>query len=63
MRSKVELGLGVGLQSMRAGGLTRSETSQAQIQGFELAHSNIYPINELPECTKELVLQIQSLSP
>lgn len=45
-------GPGVGLQSMRAGGLTRSDTSQAQIQGFELAHSNIYPISELLECTK-----------
>ena len=39
--------------------LTSSDTSQAQIQGFELAHPNIYPINELLECMKVLVLQIQ----
>ena len=41
-------------------GLTSSDTSQAQIQGFELAHPNIYPINELLECMKGLVLQIQN---
>ena len=41
----------------RAGGMT-SATTQAQIQGFELAHSNIYPIYELPEDVKGLVLQI-----
>ena len=40
--------------------LTSSDTSQAQIQGFELAHPNIYPINELLECMKGLVLQIQN---
>lgn len=33
---------------------------QIQIQDFGLAHSNIYPIYELLECVKELVLQIQS---
>ena len=41
--------------------LTSSDTSQAQIQGFELAHPNIYPINELLECMKGLVLLIQKL--
>ena len=45
---------------MRVGGLTSSDTSQAQIQGFELAHPNIYPMDELPECIKRLVLQIQN---
>ena len=41
------------------GGLTNSAT-QAQIQGFELAYSNIYPIYYLLEYVKGLVLQIQS---
>ena len=36
------------------------DNSQTQIQGFELAHSNICPTNELLECTKESVLQIQN---
>ena len=40
--------------------LTSSDTSQAQIQGFELAHPNIYPIKELLKCMKRLVLQIQN---
>ena len=40
--------------------LTSSDTSQAQIQGFELAHPNIYPTDELLECTKEAVLQFQN---
>ena len=44
----------------RANGLTRSNTSQAQIQDFELAHPNIYPIDELLEYMKGLVLQIQT---
>ena len=44
----------------RAGRLTNSATIQAQIQGFELAHPNIYPIYELLECMKGLVLQIQN---
>ena len=44
----------------RAGRLTNSATTQAQIQGFELAHPNIYPIYELLECMKGPVLQIQS---
>ena len=29
--------------------MTSSATTQAQIQGFELAHPNIYPIYELLE--------------
>ena len=29
-----------------------SATSQAQIQGFELVHPNIYPTDELLECVK-----------
>ena len=33
----------------RAGRLTNSATTQAQIQGFELAHPNIYPTYELQE--------------
>ena len=49
-----------GQESRRASRLTSSDTSQAQIQGFELAHPNIYPINELLECMKGLVLQIQN---
>ena len=44
----------------RAGRLTNSATTQAQIQGFELAHPNIYPIYELLECVKVPVLQIQN---
>lgn len=33
-----------------------SATSQTQIQGFELALPNSYPIYELLECIKGLVL-------
>jgi hypothetical protein len=40
-------------KSRRVSGLTSSATAQAQTQGFELAHPNIYPINELMECMKE----------
>ena len=40
--------------------LTSSDDYQAQIQGFELAHSNIYPIDELPECMNGPDLQIQN---
>jgi hypothetical protein len=36
--------------------------SQAQIQSFELAHPNIYPISELLKHVKDPVLQIQSYS-
>ena len=40
--------------------MTRSDTSQAQIQDSELAHPNNYPTDELLECMKGLVLQIQN---
>lgn len=40
--------------------LTNSATTQAQIQGSELAHSNIYIISELLEHVKWPALQIQS---
>lgn len=35
-----------------ASGMASSDTSQAQIQGFKLAHPNIYPIEELLEFMK-----------
>lgn len=38
--------------------LIRPETSQAQIQGFELAHPSIYPISELLQCMDGPALQI-----
>ena len=44
----------------RAGRLTSSAITQAQIQGFKMVHPNIYPTDELPEYMKEPVLQIQS---
>lgn len=44
----------------RAGKLTNSAITQAQIQGFEVAQPNIYPIYELLEHLKGSVLQIQS---
>ena len=44
----------------RAVGLSSSALSQAQIQGFELAHPNIYPIYDLLEHVKGPVLKIQS---
>jgi hypothetical protein len=34
---------------MRAVRLTTSDTSQSHIQGFELALSSVYPIDELTE--------------
>ncbi|ERE74806.1 small conductance calcium-activated potassium channel protein 2 [Cricetulus griseus] len=34
------------------GGLTNSTITQAQLQGFELAHPNIYPAFELLELAK-----------
>jgi hypothetical protein len=40
--------------------MTSSDTSQAQTQGFESAHSNIYPIDELLEHMKGLVFCIQN---
>lgn len=36
----------------RRGRLTSSDTSEVQIQGFELAHSHIYPMHELLKCMK-----------
>jgi hypothetical protein len=46
---------------MRTGDwLASSDTSQAHIQGFELANANIYPIDELLEYMKGWVRQIQS---
>jgi hypothetical protein len=47
-------------ESDRAGRLTSSYTSQGWIQGIQLALTNIYLIDELLECMKGLVLQIQS---
>lgn len=43
----------------RAGGLANLASTQAQIQGPELAHTNIYPMYELLECVKGLVLKTQ----
>ena len=40
--------------------MTKSDTTQVQIQGFEMAHPNIYPIYELIQCLKGPVLQTQS---
>ena len=42
------------------GELGNSAATQAQIHGFQLVHLNIYPIYELPEHMKQLVLQNQS---
>ena len=44
----------------RVGRLTGLDTTQAQVQNFELAHPNIYPIYELLKHMKEPVLHIQS---
>ena len=40
--------------------MTSSDISQAQVQGFELIYPNIYPTDELLECMKWPVLQIQN---
>lgn len=42
----------------RAHWLTSSYTFQVQILGFQLAHPNIYPIDDLLEHVKGPVLQI-----
>jgi hypothetical protein len=42
------------------GGLTNSATTQGQIQGFGLAHTNIYLIYKLLDCMKGQVVQNQS---
>jgi hypothetical protein len=47
-------------ETRRAGRLTSLDTSQVHIQGFELAHPIVYPIDGLLECMKGLVLQIQN---
>lgn len=44
------------LERGRAGRMTSSDTSRAQIRGSELVHLNIYPINEPLELIKDLVL-------
>ena len=58
--STVELTLVAGFagENKRPGRLTSSDTSQAQIQSFELAHPNVYPVNELLEYMKGHILQI-----
>ena len=47
-------------ESRKVNSLTSSNTSQTQIQAFELAYHNIYPIEVLLYCMKGLVLQIQN---
>lgn len=44
----------------RADRLTRSDNSQALIQGFGMAHPSIHPTDKLLEDVKGLVLQIQN---
>lgn len=44
----------------RAGKLTNSATTQAQIKAIELAHLKVYLIYKLLEHVKGLVLKIQS---
>jgi hypothetical protein len=51
-----------GYDSRKASRLTSSDTCQAQIQGFELADPNIDCIDELLECMKGPVIQIQNYS-
>jgi hypothetical protein len=46
--------------SGKTGGLSSSDTSQAQIQGLKLANPNIYPIDELLEYMKRPALQTQN---
>jgi hypothetical protein len=48
-------------ESWRAKGLTSSDTSQAKIQDIDLAHI-INLVDELLECMKGPVLQIQNYS-
>jgi len=45
---------------VQTGRLINSAFTQVQIQGFEFAHPNIYPIYELLEHAKGLVLKVQS---
>lgn len=46
--------LAQGHESGKASRLSSSDTSQTHIQGFELTHPNIYPINEQLDCMKGL---------
>ena len=39
---------------------SRFSTSQAQIQGFELALPNIYPMHKLLDCMKEPILHMKN---
>lgn len=48
------------LHTKKAGSLTNSVTSQAQVQPFELAHHKIYHTYDLPECIKVQKLHNQS---
>lgn len=43
-----------------AGGWTSSDTSHAQIQDFEFARPNIFPIDDLMKYPNGPILQIQS---
>lgn len=52
--------LALGCERGRAGRLNSSDTSQAQVQDYELAHPNIYSIDELLEFMKGAVLQFQN---
>lgn len=45
------------MERQKAGGLTNSPTTQAQIQEFELAYLNIYVVYQLLKFMKWLVLQ------
>ena len=54
------LGLLLDILCVRASGLTISGTFQNQIHSFELAQPNIYPTDELLQCVKGPVLQIQN---
>lgn len=54
--------LALGCERGRLGNLNSSYTSQAQIQGFELANPNIYSIDELLEYTQGQSYQIQNHS-
>ena len=47
-----------GWECRRAGRLTNSAITQDQVQGFDLAHPNIYLIYELLKYVKGLVLPI-----
>ena len=45
---------------VRAGGMTNSATTKAQIQNYKMAYTDIYPIYELLEWMKRPDVQIQS---